>query len=47
MFMHEFLIQAKVPSWRANELWSKLEKKASHPSYGRGKFCHGTRVGNV
>ncbi|XP_035704208.1 F-actin-monooxygenase MICAL2 isoform X2 [Folsomia candida] len=38
------MIESQVPSWRASELWAKLEKRACHPTYGKGKFCAATRV---
>ncbi|CAG7823578.1 unnamed protein product [Allacma fusca] len=37
-------LKAKLSSWRAQALWSKFEKRASHKLYNRGKSCYGSRV---
>ncbi|CAL8071583.1 unnamed protein product [Orchesella dallaii] len=37
-------LRSKLSSWRAQGLWAKFEKRASHKCYGRGKACYGTRV---
>ncbi|XP_054719606.1 LOW QUALITY PROTEIN: protein-methionine sulfoxide oxidase mical3a-like [Uloborus diversus] len=37
-------LKAKLPSWRAASLWAKLDKRASHKCYNRGKACPNTRV---
>nr|KAG5694857.1 hypothetical protein BaRGS_028785 [Batillaria attramentaria] len=31
-------------SWKAQSLWAKLDKRASHRDYGRGKICADTNV---
>ncbi|CAL8148884.1 unnamed protein product [Orchesella dallaii] len=43
---HEFFpkIRGKIPSWRAEELWSRFEKKASEKCYARGRYCGNTKV---
>ncbi|XP_076311448.1 molecule interacting with CasL isoform X1 [Tachypleus tridentatus] len=37
-------LKAKLRSWKAASLWSKLDKRASHKCYNRGKACPNTRV---
>ena len=37
-------LKAKLHSWRAASLWAKLDKRASHKCYNRGKACPNTRV---
>ncbi|GIY18375.1 [F-actin]-monooxygenase MICAL3 [Caerostris darwini] len=37
-------LKAKLHSWRAASLWTKLDKRASHKCYNRGKACPNTRV---
>jgi hypothetical protein len=41
----EFIfLQAKLRSWKAQALWAKFDKRASHKCYNRGKACPNTRV---
>ncbi|CAN7994467.1 unnamed protein product, partial [Ixodes pacificus] len=37
-------LKAKLRSWRAASLWAKLDKRAAHKCYNRGKACMGMRV---
>lgn len=37
-------LKAKVTSWKAKALWSKLDKRMSHKEYKKGQACVGTRV---
>ncbi|XP_042903650.1 uncharacterized protein [Parasteatoda tepidariorum] len=37
-------LKAKLHSWRAASLWAKLDKRASHKCYNRGKSCPNARV---
>lgn len=37
-------LKAKLHSWKAASLWAKLDKRASHKCYNRGKTCPNTRV---
>jgi hypothetical protein len=37
-------LQAKLRSWKAQALWAKFDKRASHKCYNRGKACPNTRV---
>jgi hypothetical protein len=37
-------LQAKLHSWKAQALWAKFDKRASHKCYNRGKACPNTRV---
>ncbi|MGH0167931.1 UNVERIFIED_CONTAM: hypothetical protein FKN15_077215 [Acipenser sinensis] len=37
-------LKSKVTFWKAKALWSKLDKRASHKEYQKGKACPGTRV---
>lgn len=37
-------LKSKLRSWKAASLWSKLDKRASHKCYNRGKAAAGTRV---
>ena len=32
-------------SWKAQSLWAKLDKRAAHRDYARGKVCADTKVG--
>ncbi|ODN00593.1 Protein-methionine sulfoxide oxidase Mical [Orchesella cincta] len=43
---HEFFpkIRGKIPSWRAEELWSRFEKKAAEKCYARGRYGGNTKV---
>ncbi|XP_033913635.3 F-actin-monooxygenase mical2b-like isoform X1 [Acipenser ruthenus] len=36
-------LKSKVTFWKAKALWSKLDKRASHKEYQKGKACPGTR----
>ena len=37
-------LKTNLKTWKAQALWTKLDKKASHKCYNRGKVCQGTRV---
>uniref|UniRef100_T1JBG6 Glucose-6-phosphate 1-dehydrogenase n=1 Tax=Strigamia maritima TaxID=126957 RepID=T1JBG6_STRMM len=37
-------LKAKLPSWKAQALWAKFDKRAAHKCYNRGKACANTRV---
>lgn len=37
-------LKAKVTTWKAKALWSKLDKRMAHKEYGMGQACVGTRV---
>nr|XP_018895758.1 PREDICTED: protein-methionine sulfoxide oxidase Mical isoform X3 [Bemisia tabaci] len=37
-------LKSKLKSWKAQALWAKFDKKASHKCYNRGKACPNTRV---
>ena len=34
-------------SWKAQSLWAKLDKRAAHRDYGRGRACANTKVSLV
>ncbi|XP_032079402.1 F-actin-monooxygenase MICAL2 isoform X2 [Thamnophis elegans] len=36
-------LKSKVTSWKAKALWNKLDKRASHKEYKRGKSCTSTK----
>nr|XP_020652857.1 F-actin-methionine sulfoxide oxidase MICAL2 isoform X7 [Pogona vitticeps] len=36
-------LKSKVTSWKAKALWNKLDKRASHKEYKRGKACTNTK----
>ncbi|XP_054892689.1 F-actin-monooxygenase MICAL2 isoform X4 [Poeciliopsis prolifica] len=36
-------LKAKVTSWKAKALWSKLDKRISHKEYKKGQACMGTK----
>ncbi|XP_023187920.1 F-actin-monooxygenase MICAL2 isoform X5 [Xiphophorus maculatus] len=36
-------MKAKVTSWKAKALWSKLDKRISHKEYKKGQACVGTK----
>ncbi|ETE71592.1 Protein MICAL-2, partial [Ophiophagus hannah] len=36
-------LKSKVTSWKAKALWNKLDKRASHKEYKRGKSCTNTK----
>nr|CAD7604914.1 unnamed protein product [Timema genevievae] len=37
-------LKSKLRSWKAQALWTKFDKRASHKCYNRGKACPNTRV---
>lgn len=37
-------LKSTVTSWKAKALWSKLDKRASHKEYKKGKACEGIKV---
>lgn len=37
-------LKAKVTSWKATALWSKLDKRMLHKEYKKGQACVGTKV---
>ena len=37
-------LRSKLTSWKANALWAKFDKRASHKVYMKGKACAGQRV---
>lgn len=37
-------LKSSVTCWKAKALWSKLDKRASHKEYKKGKACEGTKV---
>lgn len=37
-------LKAKVTTWKAKALWSKLDKRISHKEYKKGQACVGTKV---
>ncbi|KYO22010.1 hypothetical protein Y1Q_0000643 [Alligator mississippiensis] len=36
-------LKSKITSWKAKALWNKLDKRASHKEYKRGKSCMNTK----
>ncbi|XP_068168291.1 F-actin-monooxygenase MICAL2 isoform X6 [Antennarius striatus] len=36
-------LKAKVTTWKAKALWSKLDKRMSHKEYNTGQVCSGTK----
>ncbi|XP_041746449.1 protein-methionine sulfoxide oxidase mical2b isoform X3 [Coregonus clupeaformis] len=36
-------LKATVTNWKANALWTKLDKRAGHKEYKKAKACEGTR----
>ncbi|XP_060923963.1 F-actin-monooxygenase mical2b isoform X1 [Limanda limanda] len=36
-------LRAKVTTWKANALWTKLDKRMSHKEYQKGQACVGTK----
>ncbi|TKS70175.1 [F-actin]-methionine sulfoxide oxidase MICAL2 [Collichthys lucidus] len=36
-------LKAKVTTWKAKALWSKLDKRISHKEYKKGQACAGTK----
>lgn len=37
-------LKAKVTTWKAKALWSKLDKRMSHKEYKKGQACADTKV---
>lgn len=37
-------LKSAVTSWKAEPLWNKLDKRASHKEYNKGNACTDTRV---
>uniref|UniRef100_A0A8D8S445 F-actin monooxygenase n=1 Tax=Cacopsylla melanoneura TaxID=428564 RepID=A0A8D8S445_9HEMI len=37
-------LKSKLKSWKAQALWNKFDKRASHKCYNRGKTCSNNRV---
>ena len=37
-------LKSKLTCWKAKALWSKLDKRANHKEYKKGKACAGTKV---
>lgn len=37
-------LKSKLKSWKAQALWNKFDKRASHKCYNRGKACSNNRV---
>lgn len=37
-------LKSRLTCWKAKALWSKLDKRASHKEYKKGKTCEGTKV---
>ena len=37
-------LKAKLKTWKAQALWTKLDKRCAQKCYNRGKACQGTRV---
>ena len=37
-------LKTNLKTWKAQALWTKLDKKAGQKCYNRGKVCQGTRV---
>lgn len=37
-------LKSRVTTWKAKALWNKLDKRASHKEYKRGKSCMNTKV---
>ena len=37
-------LKNRLTSWKAQSLWSKLDKRASHREYKKGQACSNTRV---
>lgn len=40
-------LKSRVTTWKAKALWNKLDKRASHKEYKRGKSCMNTKVSGV
>lgn len=39
-------LKAAVTSWKAKALWTKLDKRANHKEYKKGRACEDVRVCN-
>lgn len=37
-------LKSMMTCWKAKALWSKLDKRASHKEYKKGKACEGIKV---
>lgn len=37
-------LKSRLNSWKAQALWTKFDKRASHKCYARGRACSGQRV---
>uniref|UniRef100_UPI00358FED6D F-actin-monooxygenase mical2-like isoform X1 n=2 Tax=Myxine glutinosa TaxID=7769 RepID=UPI00358FED6D len=37
-------LKSKLSYWRAKSLWSKIDKRAGHKDYKKGKVCINTKV---
>lgn len=37
-------LKSRLTSWKAQSLWSKLDKRAAHREYRKGQVCANTRV---
>jgi len=37
-------LKSRVTTWKAKALWNKLDKRASHKEYKRGRSCMNTKV---
>ncbi|XP_014665739.1 PREDICTED: protein-methionine sulfoxide oxidase Mical-like [Priapulus caudatus] len=37
-------LRMRVRSWKAESIWSKLDKRAAHKDYKKGKACNNTRA---
>lgn len=40
-------LKSRVTTWKAKALWNKLDKRASHKEYKRGKSCMNTKVSGI
>ena len=40
-------LKTRLTSWKAQSLWSKLDKRASHREYKKGQACTNTRVSSI
>ena len=39
-----YALKSRLQTWRAQSLWAKLDKRAQHREYKKGKACANTRV---
>lgn len=37
-------LKSRLTCWKAKALWGKLDKRASHKEYKKGKACVGSKV---